>query len=187
MAKITKQIDLNLSQVPRSMRSRVKSEVGEFILNEIKLSLRNGESPVEGESFAPLSAKYADEFKGGDRTPDLELTGDMVDALQAKETSSGVEIGIFAGPEVDKADGHNDFSGDSKLPRRRFIPDQDQSFDAFIQSGIDRIIRRNTIPDDRDDSRGGRRVLGVDVNDTQSQEISLDDIFGDSDILGDLF
>lgn len=143
--KISKTINLDLSKVPRSRRSDVKEQVGEFIVTEILRKVEEGRSPVSGRgSFKKLSKQYASEEKGGDRTANLELDGDMLDALTSKNRKGDtIEVGIFKSSQVPKADGHNNFSGDSKLPTRRFIPKGDESFKRDIMTGVKRIIELN--------------------------------------------
>jgi hypothetical protein len=138
--KITKQINLDLSDVPESRHATVKREVGDYVTDEILRALSAGKSPVVGETFKKLNKEYADEEKGGNRTPNLELDGDMLDALIYKNNDKGIEIGIFSSSEVPKADGHNNFSGDSKLPKRRFIPKDDQKFKREIETGVRSIV-----------------------------------------------
>lgn len=141
--KVTKTIQLDLSKVPKEERTEVKQQVGEFIVNETLRAVAEGKSPVSGESFKRLSKKYADEEKLGDRTPNLELEGDMLSSLKfEKRKGDAIEVGIFSSREVPKADGHNNFSGDSSLPRRRFIPKDDQEYKRDIKSGIKRIVRQ---------------------------------------------
>lgn len=142
--KVTKTVKLDLSKVPDSRKAQVKEEVGEFIVGSTLRMLSGGQSPVSGEVFPRLSSEYADSEKNGDTTPNLDLEGDMLNSLEAKNKSGDeIEVGIFKSSEVPKADGHNNFSGDSTLPRRRFVPTERQSYKREIQSGIDRIIRRN--------------------------------------------
>ncbi len=101
-----------------------------------------GNSPVEGEGkFRRLNKTYATDQKGGNRTPNLDLEGDMLDSLTHEITGDGIKVGIFRTSEVPKADGHNNFSGESKLPTRRFIPDASQDFKSSIKTGITRIIQ----------------------------------------------
>jgi hypothetical protein len=142
LEKIAKTIDLDLSSVPKSKHSEVKKEVGDFVKDEILRSLSVGESPVEGETFKKLDKEYADEHKGGNRTPNLELDGDLLDALTYKPTDSGLEIGIFKSSELGKADGHNKWqrANNNRIPKRRFIPRDSQKFDKSIRSGIKDIV-----------------------------------------------
>lgn len=136
--EITKKITLDLKGIQN--KAQAKKDVGEFVVNEILRNLSEGKSPVSGERFKKLSKEYADQFKGGDRKPNLELEGDMLDALTFKNRADGIEVGVFKKKELGKADGHNNFSGDSKLPKRRFIPDEGQDFKANINKGIKQIL-----------------------------------------------
>jgi hypothetical protein len=63
----------------------------------------------------------------------------MLDALTYRIRGNSIEFGIW-GEEADKADGHNNFSGDSDLPRRPFIPKKDENFRPEIRDEIDAII-----------------------------------------------
>lgn len=142
--KVTKKISLDLSDVPRSRRTKVKQDISEFVEGEILRSVSQGRSPVKGRGFfKKLSNDYADKEKGGDKNPNLELEGDMLDALESRNVKDGIEVGIFRRSQVPKADGHNNFSGLSRLPERRFIPKEDEEFKRNINSGIKRIIDQN--------------------------------------------
>ena len=141
MDEIAKELSLNLNRIPTDRIEAAKNEVGEFIVNEILRSVSSGRSPVMGRgSFKALNAEYAEAEKGGNRLANLELEGDMLDALEYRPTGVGVKVGIFESSQVPKADGHNNFSGDSKLPTRRFIPDSSESFNPRIENGINRIL-----------------------------------------------
>lgn len=63
----------------------------------------------------------------------------MLGALDFKIIGDKIEIGVF-GEDAGKADGHNNFSGKSKLPQRRFLPDKGQEFNGDIRSLIDDTI-----------------------------------------------
>lgn len=161
--------------------------MGEFVVNEILRSVSEGKSPVSGRGqFKKLNKLYADEEKGGDRNPNLELDGDMLDALTYKPVSgNNIEVGIFASSQVPKADGHNNFSGESKLPTRRFIPEEDESFKKNINQGINRILKDfkrvptqstatefSSITTLREDETG----IGISINDILSTDF-LDEFF----------
>ena len=153
-------------------------------MDEILREVSQGKSPVSGEgSFKKLNPDYAEENKGGDRTPSLDLEGDMLNALDFKNTTDGVEIGIFNRSEVPKADGHNNFSGQSQLPRRRFIPGEKQKFKQFIDRGIKRIVRdaeREPTPRDEQGVRRGVPTPTPVRSDSEQQSVRLDDLFSDS-------
>jgi hypothetical protein len=121
------------------------AEVAEFVYGEVLSKMSEGESPVEGESWEQLSEAYAEEFHGGDRTPRLELTGDMLDAFKVEPKANGeVDIFLTGGLSNDKASGHNQFPGGEhdSLPKRRFIPfgGEGQEFTQDIQAGIRDIV-----------------------------------------------
>ena len=71
----------------------------------------------------------------------LELSGDMLDSLEFRVKGTKIEVGIW-GSEADKADGHNNFSGDSKLPERKFIPNgsNGETFRPDIRQEVDSIL-----------------------------------------------
>lgn len=135
---------MDLSKVPANKRVEVKNEVGEFIVDEIFRNLSEGRSPVKGERFKRLSKDYAVREKGGDRTPNLELTSDMIESIGFKRTKEGIAVGIMKSKERPKADGHNNFSGRSKLPKRRFIPGKDQEFKTSITREVGGILRQES-------------------------------------------
>ena len=105
LKKISKLIDLDLSDIPKEKRKTVKKEIGDFVVEEILIAVSKGQSPVIGEkrNFKKLKPDYAKAEKGGDRNPDLELLGDMLDSLTFKNTTKGIEVGIFKATEVPKA------------------------------------------------------------------------------------
>ena len=143
--KQTKTIKLDLSEIPRNNRARVKKEIGDFVVNEILFNLGDGKSPVANRGkFKKLNKDYAKDEKGGDTNPNLELDGDMLDALTSQNRKGDIiEVGIFKAKEQGKADGHNNFSGKSKLPTRRFIPSERENFKRSIDKGIKQIISDN--------------------------------------------
>ena len=98
-------------------------------------------SPVTGDTFPALSKDYRKEKveDGFDGVPDLERSGDMLDALDYRVTSEGIEFGVF-GADALKADGHNNLSGESLLPQRRFIPGEGEGFVSAIEREVNKII-----------------------------------------------
>jgi len=177
--KIAKEIKLDLSSVPKSKHSEVKREVGDYIKDEILRAIASGNSPVAGESFAQLNKIYADEEKGGDRTPNLELDGDLLDALKYKNTSDGIEIGIFKSSELGKADGHNkwNWSNNKRIPKRRFIPKDSQRFKKEINSGIKSIVNEYK---EEAPSRDMFETIFTLEESEQEVSIQVDDLFGDN-------
>lgn len=158
----------------------VKREIGDFVVNETLRFVEQGNSPVSGvRKFKRLSEKYADQKKGGDRNPNLELMGDMLDALTYKQRADGLEIGVF-GKEASKAKGHNTGFAehpvlDGKVPKRQFIPSEGEGYKQRIERGIKQIIKENS----RDTEVAAPRITPSDLRGEQPlpTSISLQDIF----------
>jgi hypothetical protein len=112
----------------------------DVLLSEIISSMDSAMSPVDGHGkFQKLSKEYLKYKKsqGGSGIPDLELTGKLKDSIRV--TTSGGKLKVTVTPsQQGKADGHCNFSGDSALPLRRFIPNEDdgETFKKSILSEI---------------------------------------------------
>lgn len=143
------EINLDLSLVPRSERSRVKQDVGEFIIEQTLQSLGDRKSPVSGAPYRSFltSDEYRKEKRSQNLSPvaDLELTGRLKDSLRSKNTREGIKIGHFSASQAPKADGHNNISGDSLLPERRYLPKPGEKYKRQIQTEIDRIIAESAV------------------------------------------
>ncbi len=179
LKKISKLIDLDLSDVPKEDRTSVKKEIGDYVVDEILEAVSRGSSPVNGlGSFKRLNKDYAKDQKGGNTTANLDLFGDMLDSLTFKNTAKGIEVGIFKSSEVPKADGHNNFSGKSTLPLRRFIPDESEDFKKQIEDGIKDIVDefKRTEPTNRDSIFSDLFT----VEETETLEIA--DLFNDDSL-----
>lgn len=119
-----------LQEIPRnkltnSKYKELKNKVGRYLLEQIKKDSERGISSESGKKWkTSLDPQYAKrkQSKGGAGKADLRLTGDMVSSLTAKNKRNGVETGVYKSKEADKADGHCNHSGKSKLPLRRFVP-----------------------------------------------------------------
>lgn len=132
-----------LDSLPSSDRAEALREIGNYGLEAILADVGETRSPVTGHMFKKLSAAYAKK-KAEDSSspvPNLELSGEMLDALAFRISGNQVEWGIW-GDQAPKADGHNNFSGDSSLPRRSFIPDakRGEKFRPEIRDEISAII-----------------------------------------------
>ena len=139
----TSRIDLfDGVKLPVKIKRRVAREVGELLIDETLLAVGNAKSPLSGQTFPGLSKKYKKfkESKNRLGIPNLEFKGDMLDAFKSKVTPQGLlDMGVF-GKQARKADGHNNLSGDSKLPLRRFLLDEGDTYKGPIVSQIDSII-----------------------------------------------
>lgn len=143
-SEISSELDL-FSDAPtlsREAKARVKREIGDYLVEQINNYLSESKSPVSGETIPGLKSKEYRKKKIAEGLPgsaNLEFTGSLRDSIDYRVTADGIKIGVF-GKDAPKADGHNNFSGDSKLPRRRFLPTEGQSFKSEIQKEAERII-----------------------------------------------
>lgn len=130
------------SGLTQSEIAEVYRETADLILEKTEQSLDAGESPVDGVTFKILKKKYADRQKGGDRTPNLLLTGDMWDAMRVRREGDKLVHTVLASQQP-KADNHNKFSAASKktpLPPRPFIPRKGETYRQEILDAIGEII-----------------------------------------------
>jgi hypothetical protein len=128
---------------PRGERgAEADRRIAELVLSEIIEHVGDGTSPVAGGKWKrSLSPEYKARkiAQGGNSYSDMILDGDMLKALKCEPTRRGtVELKI-SGKQGDKADGHNNFSGASSLPRREFIPKEGQTFKRSIVQKIKEI------------------------------------------------
>jgi len=131
----------NIDQVPSSLRSDLVNEVGDYLVQSILDYVGEAKSPVAGGKYkSTLSEDYAKYKKNGDELANLDLNGDMLNALTFKTNASTgkVTVGIFDNDQAIKSYNHN--KGDT-LPKRQFIPDEDQLLKAEIIRGVKRIIQ----------------------------------------------
>lgn len=138
-------VDIDLFEgrsLKKKVKSRIREEVGSFLVEQTLASMAEKKSPVQGApNFKVLSKNYKkrklDEVGSGDAN--LEFDGLMKDETDFKATDTGIKIGVF-GERAGAADGHNNLSGKSNLPLRQFIPDVDQSYKKNIKIEVERII-----------------------------------------------
>lgn len=119
-------------------------EIAEFVRDEILQYVGDAKSPVSGGKWkASLSPEYKELKKeiSGSSVANMELYGDMLDALEAKVVGNKIKVGWFSGEQAAKADGHNNFSGESSLPTRQSIPKEGQTFKRDILQGIKAIAK----------------------------------------------
>ena len=146
---ITKKIKLDFGKVSVSERGAAKEEVAEYIVDTILDQVSSQKSPVSGGKFkASLSKNYKKikmKESGGSKA-NLELTGDMLDALDARFSGNTLSVGIHkdAGSEnMLKAENHNKRTVRARktsVPERKFIPNKDENFKRNIMRDIKDII-----------------------------------------------
>lgn len=121
----------------RSQKTLAKSEAGRLIIEGIQDSLDQSLSPVSG-------GKFKRKMKDGD-TSILFEDGDLRGAIISKNRSGDeIELGIFKASEKLKAYNHNmgsNNAGNSTMPERRFIPDEDQEFKKKVMDRVDKRLK----------------------------------------------
>ena len=131
------------SQLPATVVRQVLDDVGEYVVNSVLEDTANQRSAVDGSKFQKLSPEYKKKkvALGGSPVPNLELSTDMLSSLKVIKRGSNLTLTVGAS-EQDKADGHNNHSGDSRIPTRRFIPlaEEDGGFRPAITKGIQDIV-----------------------------------------------
>lgn len=146
VSKTRHKIDLTkikgFDDLKRNVKARLKEEVGNFVKESVLDHVGDGKSPVANGAWKrSLSPEYR-KIKAktsGVTFANLELEGDMLDTLDFKKTSTGVEVGIYGDSLQDKkAFNHN--TGDT-LPQRQFIPIGNGNFKKPIESEIRKIVR----------------------------------------------
>lgn len=124
------------------IQNRIREEVGTYIVEQSLAAVAESKSPVMGESIpalkkGPYREKKAQEL--GTTRADLQYSGEMLDELDFRPAPDGIKVGVF-GERAPAADGHNNLSGKSSLPRRRFIPDEGQEYKSEIKKEVSRIV-----------------------------------------------
>jgi hypothetical protein len=136
----------------RKDKSQAMRDIAEYVRDEILQYVGDGSSPVSGRGkFKALSPEYKKikEEISGVGFSNMELYGDMLDSLEIRITGNKIAVGWFGGDEAAKADGHNNFSGDSSLPVRRSIPNakDGETFKRDIVKGM-KEIAKEFLPED---------------------------------------
>jgi hypothetical protein len=135
------------AKVPRAKRREALEAVEEFVRDEVLKTVGEGRSPVAGGSWKRgLSPGYK-KRKGEESSADyanLELHGDLLDALEVVSTRGGRLSLQVEGDQAPKAYGHNTgYEGHPTIkngPKREFIPKKGQTFKKDIWRGIKRIL-----------------------------------------------
>lgn len=133
--------------IPKGRLNEAKSAVADFVRDSVLDFVGHGTSPVRGGDWTrKLTPDYRKrkESLAGEDFANMELTGAMLDSLEVVSSKgTKLRLQITGKKQVAKADGHNNFSGDSELPLRQFIPNEDneETFKDQIWRGIKNILR----------------------------------------------
>lgn len=123
--------------VPIEASDPIKADIGSYLVEQILNNCASGVD-INGDDFAELSPKYKAKKESitGENKANMRLTGDMLDALTFEITDKGVKVVVKGEDQAAKADGHNNFSGKSKLPtKRQFLADKElpEDFISYIE------------------------------------------------------
>lgn len=133
------------SEIPKEKKREILDDIADLVLTSVLEYVGDGKSPVKGYgAFKQLTKDYAEKEHGGNRKAKLELSGDMLDAMHVKVKGDRLILTIDE-DQQGKADGHNNFSGDSLLPTRRFVPKgkDGETFKEDILNEIKGVIEDN--------------------------------------------
>ena len=128
----------------RALRDEALERVAELVQTSVLEYVGDAKSPVKGGPWKRTLSPAYQKIKGEDSSStvaNLELTGDMLDALEVVR-KRGTKLSLqIEGEEAPKADGHNNHSGDSSLPERRFIPKGRETLRDDIWRDVKRILQ----------------------------------------------
>lgn len=131
-------------RVAKDKRDEANARVANFVKESVLSTVAEGKSPVQGESWkrslSPAYKKLKKRISGVDFS-NMELEGDLLNGVDVTPRGRKVRLEVSSSQE-DKADGHCNFSGKSKLPRRRFVPNgkEGQTFKQDIINGMREIL-----------------------------------------------
>ncbi len=134
---------------PENLKDKdaVMKKLGKLVTKTIKEKAANQKSAVSKRGkWARLSKEYAKDKKKGNRTANLKLTSEMLGSLDTKKLAGrNVLRTAVSEDENEKADGHCNFSGNSKLPERRFIPNVEdgETWQKALIKEMGKIIKEN--------------------------------------------
>lgn len=136
-----------LDKITITKRKQIESKVKDIVLTEVIEKMGEGVSPVTGrkikKKFKKLSEDYLikKEELGGTPEANLELSGDLKNSLRVKKKGDELILTVLSDQQP-KADGHNNFSGKSSLPERKFIPNakKGETFSRDIRDTIKSFI-----------------------------------------------
>lgn len=140
-------------RVPKNKRAEALEAVADYVKESVLSTVGDGATPVEGGKWKKSLSKAYKKRKGdvsSSNFANLELHGDLLDSLDVKKRRGGTLRLTVAESQMDKADGHNNFSGKSKLPERNFIPDasRGQRLSPKIRRGIKSILEEYSEDED---------------------------------------
>lgn len=132
--------------IPKAKRGEALDAVADYVKESVLSTVGEGATPVQGGKWKRGLTKAYKKRKGdvsSSTFANMELNGDLLDSLDV-ERKGAKKLRLTVGEDqMEKADGHNNFSGKSKLPERNFIPDakRGQRLSPSIRRGIKSILQ----------------------------------------------
>jgi hypothetical protein len=108
---------VNKADLDKSIVTQALADVRDYVLEAVLSDTADQRSAVTGRAFPRLNPNYAKQKKaaGHKPIPNLEFDGDMLSSLQVIPAAAG-RLKLTVSPDqADKADGHNNHSGESRL------------------------------------------------------------------------
>jgi hypothetical protein len=143
--ELTKKVSVDIpSDLKARERKELLEEIGEYIKITMLDMIGDGRSPVTGQEWKQLSKDYA-KIKGS-KEANMDLNGDMLDALDYEVTKGELYVGWFDSKQAVKAYGHTTGMKDHPFldgvaPKRKLLPNDKEKFTAEIRSGVEDIVR----------------------------------------------
>ena len=136
-------------EIPRGARREALEAAADYIRTAMLDYIGEGKSPVSGFGKFPGYTKNYKDFKKGESsasTVNLELSGEMLDALDARVTGSTISVNVYGDAELEgKAEGNNLGTYGQADPirgkARRFIPVGSEKLKKDILQGVKDILK----------------------------------------------
>lgn len=135
-------------KVPKDKKKEALDDVKNYVKEQILKHVSQAKTPVMNGNWKQDLSKAYKKIKGEQSSvskANLELSGEMLDALEVNEVNSEKLVIQIAGEQAGKADGNNRGTYGKSKPNpaiaRNFIPQEGQELNRTIQSGIKKILQ----------------------------------------------
>ena len=136
-------------EIPRGSRREALEAAAEYIRTAMLDYIGSGTSPVSGFGKFPGYTKTYKDFKRGESSAsavNLELSGEMLDALDARVSGSTINVNVYGDSDLEgKAEGNNlgTYGKANPIPgkARRFIPVGNERLKKDILQGVKDILK----------------------------------------------
>ncbi len=133
-----------LESLNNPVDKRTAESAAKAAVAEMKRLISKGKSPISGVNFKKLSKKYADREKGGDTTPNLNLSGKFLQSLWGRSAKIGgawvSRISYNTNLSKKKESGHRE--GVNGQPKRPTLPEEGEKFKRSVMKAYMDAIRK---------------------------------------------